>query len=109
MYLKVTAEGATKTDLQRGVAAAEAVFAEAGIEPIDGARGWTALEAWDINSFLPEYEPPEELGRFGDIWLDAQSAAISTALEKLPVYERRGYLELILSEAEQEQYFPIPD
>jgi hypothetical protein len=109
MYLKVTADGASAVDLMRGAAAAQEVFAKAGIEPIDGARGWAALEAWDINSFLPEYEPPEELGRCGDIWLDAQSAAISTALEKLPVADRHGYLELILSEAEQEQYFPIPD
>jgi hypothetical protein len=109
MYLKVTADGASAVDLLRGAAAAQEVFAKAGIKPIDGARGWAALEWWDINSFLPEYEPPEELGRCGDIWLDAQSAAISTALEKLPVADRHGYLELILSEAEQEQYFPIPD
>lgn len=109
MYLKVTAEGASAVDLLRGAAAAQEVFAKAGIDPIDGARGWAALQAWDINSFLPEYEPPEELGRCGDIWLDAQSAAVSTALERLPAHERHGYLELILSDEEKERYFQLPD
>jgi len=109
MYLKVTAEGALKRDLQRGVAAAKAVFAKAGIEPIDGAKGWAALEWWDINSFAPECEPPEDVGRCGDIWLDAQTAAINAALGKLPDGQRRGYLELILSKEEQKRYFPIPD
>lgn len=109
MYLKVTAEGASAVDLLRGAAAAQEVFAKAGIDPIDGARGWAALQEWDINSFQPEYEPPEELGRCGDIWLDAQSAAVNTALDKLPVSERRGYLELILSDEEKEQHFSMPD
>ncbi|MCZ8548129.1 hypothetical protein OOJ09_28465 [Mesorhizobium qingshengii] len=42
MELRLNIEGATPQELERGIAAAEAVFARAGITALEGAEGLTS-------------------------------------------------------------------
>jgi hypothetical protein len=49
--LKLSVPTATKEEIERGLAAACAVFVKAGVHPETAASGAFELEAWDIRGF----------------------------------------------------------
>ncbi|WP_292622015.1 hypothetical protein [Mesorhizobium sp.] len=61
-------EDATPEELTRGIAAAEAVFARAGITALQGAEGLFALEGWDIKGFPDDDKPTEDEDRAATVW-----------------------------------------
>ena len=46
--------------MARGIAAAEAVFEQAGITALQGADDLFALEGWDIKGFLQDDKPTDD-------------------------------------------------
>ncbi|WP_245486312.1 hypothetical protein [Mesorhizobium sp. M7A.F.Ca.US.010.02.1.1] len=75
MELRLNIEGATPEELARGVAAAEAVFARAGITALQGAEGLFALEGWDIKGFPEDDQPTENEDQAASAWEEADEAA----------------------------------
>ncbi|MCA0046298.1 hypothetical protein LB577_04930 [Mesorhizobium sp. B283B1A] len=71
MELRLNIEDATPEELARGIAAAEAVFARAGITTLQGAEGLFALEGWDIKGFPEDDKPTEDEDRAAAVWLEA--------------------------------------
>jgi len=72
--LRINVEGASAAELRRGLDAARAVFAEAGIDPARAAEALWNVEGWDINGFQGDIDPSDL--EHCDIWLRAEQAAI---------------------------------
>jgi hypothetical protein len=75
MELRLNVEDATPQEVARGIAAAEAVSARAGITALQGAEGLFALEGWDIKGFPEDDKPTEDEDRAATVWLEADEAA----------------------------------
>ncbi|MER8505306.1 hypothetical protein [Mesorhizobium sp. M0618] len=69
MELRLNIEDATPQELARSIAAAEAVFAPAGITALQGAEGLFALEGWDIKGFPEDGKPTEEEDRAATVFV----------------------------------------
>ena len=76
MKLRLAIKGALPEDIQRGIEAAEKVFASAGISAEQAAGGMFALEGWDDASFPEDGEPTEDDDNAAAVWMDANKAAI---------------------------------
>ncbi|MER9296988.1 hypothetical protein NKI38_10930 [Mesorhizobium sp. M0621] len=92
MELRLNIEGATPEEHARGVAAADAVFARAGITPLQGADGLFALDGWDIKGFPEDDQPTEDEARAAAVWVEADKAAATACCagwpeEKVPHHQ----------------------
>jgi hypothetical protein len=74
MYLSITIDGATKDEITKGLAAAKAVFDQAGVTPLDAAEGRFAVEGWDIGGFVGEISDRDL--DMHSVWLEAETAAL---------------------------------
>ncbi|QKC98396.1 hypothetical protein [Mesorhizobium sp. NZP2298] len=111
MELRLSIEGATPEELARGVAAAEAVFARAGITALQGAEGLFALEGWDIKGFPEDDQPTEDEDRAATVWMEADEAATTACCagwpeDKVP---RHQIMELIDVPRTKLQAEALPD
>lgn len=97
MELRLNIEGATPEELAHGVAAAEAVFAQAGITALQGAEGLFALEGWDIKGFPEDDQPTEDEDRAATVWMEADEAATKACCAGWPedTIPRHQIMELI--------------
>lgn len=84
MELRLNIEGAAPEELARGVAAAEAVFAHAGITALQGAEGLFALEGWDIKGFPEDDQPTEHEDQAASVWMEADEAATAACCAGWP-------------------------
>ncbi|TPK61149.1 hypothetical protein FJ930_27860 [Mesorhizobium sp. B2-4-15] len=76
MQLRLNIEGASSDEIAHGIAAAEAVFARAGISAEAAADGMFALEGWDIQGFPDDEQMSEEEDEAASVWMEANKAAI---------------------------------
>ena len=80
--LKLSVPTATAEEVDRGLAAAVAVFRQARIHPIDAAAGAFAREGWDMGGFVGDIDDKElEAAR---VWDDANAAARQAACATWP-------------------------
>lgn len=99
MYvLRLTIEGATEDEMKKGIDAAKAVFDKAGVHPAIAADGWWAMQEWDEGGFA--YPLSEEDHRNGDIWLEAEKAAVNACCDGWEANHKPylGALELVNTE-----------
>lgn len=95
MKLRLNLNEASPEEMARGIAAAEAVFADAGISAEEAADGMFALEAWDDQSFPEDDEPTEADDRAAAVWMDANKAALEACCAGWPEVPRELRLELL--------------
>lgn len=95
MKLRLNLDEASPEELARGIAAAEAVFAAAGISAEEAANGMFALEGWDDQSFPEDEEPTEDDDRAAAVWMDANKAALKACCTDWPEVPRELRLELL--------------
>jgi hypothetical protein len=96
MKLRLQIKGASPEDMQRGIEAAEKVFATAGISAEQGAGGMFALEGWDVASFRKDMQPTEDEDYAASVWMGANKAAISACCAGWPADEVPPHLLLEL-------------
>jgi hypothetical protein len=92
MGLHLRINGVSPEDIQRGIAAAEAVFEPPALQPCAPALGMFALECWDDGGF--EGELSEEDARAADVWLKAEAAAIDACCIGWPEDKKPGMSSL---------------
>lgn len=68
-------DGTTSQDRMRGMAAAEAAFAAAGITPHEAATAHFAREGWDVGGFQDDERPSDDEMRMARVWDEAETAA----------------------------------
>lgn len=96
MALRLNIPGATEAEMQRGIEAAEKVFAIAGISAEQAADGMFALEGWDDASFPDDGEPTEDEDNAAAVWMEANKAAIKACCADWPADQVPPYLLLEL-------------
>ncbi|AZO00575.1 hypothetical protein EJ066_27560 [Mesorhizobium sp. M9A.F.Ca.ET.002.03.1.2] len=96
MELRLNVRGASDEEKQRGIEAAKAVFAAAGISAEQAADGMFALEGWDDASCPEDGEPLEEEDNAATVWMDANKAAIRACCADWPADEVPPHLLLEL-------------
>ncbi|MES0100504.1 hypothetical protein [Mesorhizobium sp. M0019] len=111
MELRLNIQGATSQGLALGIAAAEAVFARAGITALQGAEGLFALKGWDIKGFPDDDKPTEDEDLAAAVWMEADKAAAAACCagwpeEKVP---RHQVMELINVARTRLQAEAVPD
>jgi hypothetical protein len=84
MKLRLDIEGASADEQRRGIDAAKAVFAEAGMTAEQAADGMFALECWDDASFADDEAPTEGESAAASVWMDANKAAIAACCADWP-------------------------
>ncbi|MER9437152.1 hypothetical protein [Mesorhizobium sp. M7A.F.Ca.US.010.02.1.1] len=98
MKLRLEITGASPDEQQRGIEAARAVFAAAGISAEQAADGMFALEGWDDANFQDDEAPTEDEDAAASIWMDANKAAVAACCANWPadaVPENFLFLELV--------------
>jgi hypothetical protein len=93
MKLRLEIMGASPAESQRGIAAADAVFAAAGISAEQATDGMFALEGWDDASFQADMEPDEDEDLAASVWMEANKAAIQACCADWPVDAVDGQLQ----------------
>ncbi len=91
MTIILHVEGATEEELARGVAAAEAVFERAGIQPWRGALGVYEREMWDRTDFDEATTPTGMDREAAEAMREARDAALKACCEgwsEIPVDAR---------------------
>lgn len=85
MGLRLTIDGASLEDIQRGIAAAEAVFKASGVSAQEAAGGMFALEVWDDAGCQGDFtaKQPED-ARAAGVWMDAGEAAVAACCTGWP-------------------------
>lgn len=76
MDMLMKARGATPSEKQRGLEAAKAVLARAGMAAEEAADGAFAVEGWDDMGFPADKEPSEAEYAAADVWYAANNAAL---------------------------------
>lgn len=98
LQLIVRLKGATPEEIQRAGEAAMAVFAKAGVTPLDAAEASFAREGWDLSGFDPDYEDySAEQAEIAHLWDEAASAAARAGCVDWPAGAEpdRAELEII--------------
>ncbi|WP_027146107.1 hypothetical protein [Mesorhizobium sp. WSM3626] len=98
MRLQLEIKGASPEEKQRGIEAAKAVLAAAGISGEEAADGMAALENWDDSIFDDDEAPTDDEDVAAAIWMDANKAAIMACCADWPsdaVPETYQFLELV--------------
>lgn len=93
--LRLNLDEASPEEKARGIAAAEAVFEEAGISAEEAANGMFALEGWDDQSFSDDAEPTESDDAAAAVWMEANKAALKACCVGWPEVPRELRLELM--------------
>lgn len=90
MQLLVRVEGATPEEVHRGGLAAMAIFAAAGVTPLQAAEASFARDGWDLSGFDPEYEgyTAEDSG-IAHLWEEAATKAAEVACSDWPADRKR--------------------
>jgi hypothetical protein len=76
MTMILHVEGATREELERGLAAARAIFEAADISPWAAALAHHAREGWDVGGFADELELTSEQHAAAAVLDDARAAAV---------------------------------
>lgn len=94
MALRLDIPGASGAEIQRGIEAAEKVFAIAGVSAEQAADGMFALEGWDDASFPDDGKPTEDENDAAAVWMEANQAAINACCADWPADQIPPYLML---------------
>ena len=82
------------------------MFHKEGMNPVDAANGFFAMESWDDAGFPDDGDDAmtEEEGRGADIWLEATKAAVKACCSTWtdPPMPFTDSLELVLTPEEKE-------
>jgi hypothetical protein len=81
--------------VSKGLAAAQRVFVEADVLPIEAAIAIFKRDIWDDQGFPEESEPTQEDARLEDVWQEAEVAALRACFGDREPYEVDARLELI--------------
>ncbi len=92
--LALNVEDASLDDLARGVAAAQAVFDEAGVTPAQAARGLFTRDGWDDQGFPEEAQPTDAEMLAAAVWEEAEFAATAACCAGWPTVPSSAGLEL---------------
>ncbi|WP_395449398.1 hypothetical protein ACHMW7_05865 [Aminobacter sp. UC22_36] len=92
MGLHLRIEGVSPEDMQRGIAAAQAVIDAASMTAQRACSGMFALECWDDDGFQGELS--EEDGKAASVWLEAEAAAIDACCVGWPEDKMPGMSSL---------------
>jgi len=92
MGLHLRIKGVSPEDIERGIAAAQAVLNAAGITAYRACAGMFALECWDDDGF--EGELSEEDSKAASAWLEAEGAAIDACCIGWPEDKKPGMSSL---------------
>ncbi|MBZ9711426.1 hypothetical protein FJW08_31795 [Mesorhizobium sp. B3-2-1] len=98
MRLQLEIKGASPEEKHRGIEAAKAVLAAAGISAEEATDGMFALENWDDSSFDDDEAPTEDEDVAAAIWMGANKAAIMACCADWPsdaAPENYQFLELV--------------
>jgi hypothetical protein len=82
MDVRINVDGASTDEIERGLAAARAVFSKEGITPEQAADARFAVEGWDIKGF-----PDDEI-QFCSVWDEADQAAADAVCRDWPLTRR---------------------
>ena len=96
MKLRLNIQGASDEEKKRGVEAAKAVFASAGVSAEQAADGVFALEGWDDAGFPDTGEPTQDEDDAAAVWMDANKAAINACCAAWPADQLPIHLVLEL-------------
>lgn len=88
MNMIMNARGATPEEKQRGIEAAKAVLARAGMTAEEAASGAFAVEGWDDIGFPEDGEPSEAEYKAADVWYEANNAALAACCAGWPDEKR---------------------
>jgi hypothetical protein len=97
MTIIIRVNGASAAELSRGVAAAEASFKAAGVQPWRGANGVSARERWQLAGSAVEAAPTEDQMEAAAAMDQAQRAAGSACCEGWTELPEKIYLEVVPS------------
>jgi hypothetical protein len=78
MTVRISIDGASAEELERGAKAAEAFFRSQSVAPASCAQAAFAREGWDIRGFEGS-GPPDEVMRLADIWDHADLVALEAS------------------------------
>jgi hypothetical protein len=81
MDVQISVSGASSTEIARGLAAAEFVFARHGVTAVEVAQAGFAIEGWDIEGFPPDRAPSERIKRIHLLWHKADRAAVDACCQ----------------------------
>ncbi|RWP51366.1 hypothetical protein [Mesorhizobium sp.] len=84
----MNARGATPEEMKRGIEAAKAVLARAGMTGEEAASGAFAVEGWDDTGFPEDGEPTEAEYKAADVWHEANNAALAACCAGWPDEKR---------------------
>jgi hypothetical protein len=100
MDIRINVDGATTDEIERGLAAARAVFSKAGITPEQAADARFAVEGWDIRGFPNDEHPDDDEIQFCSIWDEADQAAADAVCRDWPIARRVQSAEMELDDPE---------
>ena len=90
--------GATQAEIERGLAAAQAVLNQGGVTPYEAAAGYFARDGWDVSGFSEDAVPTDAQLRAAGLWEDADVAAVEACCAEWPQKPEHAGLELQISE-----------
>lgn len=94
--MELRVQGASRVQLDRGLVAARAVFARAGVTPLEAAQADWDREGWDLAGFDPSREPPEAVMSIADVWSEANQAAVAACCDGWAEVPRGAALEVTI-------------
>jgi hypothetical protein len=100
MDIRISVPGATPEEIERGMAAAKAAFAKAGITPEQAADARFAVEGWDIRGFPDDEHPDDDEIQFCSVWDEADQAAAEAVCRDWPATRRVQSADLELDDPE---------
>ena len=101
MEIRISVPGASSEEIERGLAAARAVFEEAGISAERAAEASFAIEGWDEAGFPDDDSyPDDEDFAFAHVWGEADEAAAAACCQDWPEEKRVRTADLELDDPE---------
>ena len=109
MDIRINVDGASTEEVERGLEAARAVFAKAGITPEQAADARFAVEGWDVRGFPDDAYPDDDEIQYCSVWDEADQAAADAVCRDWPVTRRVQPADMELddpeADARREQLF----
>ena len=100
MDIRLNVDGASTKEIERGLAAAWAVFNKAGITPEQAADAVFSVEGWDDAGFPDDDSPSDFDFKYCNVWREADEAAAAAVCRDWPVTRRVLSADLELDDPE---------
>lgn len=101
MDIRINVPGASSEEIEQGLAAARAVFEEAGISAERAAEASFAIEGWDEAGFPDDDSyPDDEDFAFAHVWGEADEVAAAACCQDWPEEKRVRTADLELDDPE---------